>query len=155
MGLQLLSAPKTHTGNMKVLAVVCLAAVALSQEVMQRDLAADLLRDYPGLCFSSTNLNFYVPGMSWSLFPFCGVATCVEEKGKLIERINDCGPQPKPNEQCKIANLANPECCPQYECPKGVTLEYPNETEVEAQIKKQREAAVKAIKDAAAERNQA
>merc|ERR1719187_436964 len=91
-----------------------------------RDLDADVLREYPGLCFSSTNLNFYVPGMSWTLFPFCGVATCVEEKGKLIERINDCGPQPKPNEECKIANLkalqdnttilAFPECCPQYEC---------------------------------------
>jgi len=149
---------------MKVFVIACLAVLAIAQEqprVNVRTLAADQLRDYPGLCFSSTNLNFYAPGMKWSLFPFCGAAQCVEDNaGNLIERVTDCGPQPKPNPQCEIVNLAElqrndtvlefPKCCPMHRCAEGVTLEYPSEQEIAAEIQKQRNAAVQSIKEAAA-----
>lgn len=147
---------------MKVLVIACLGVLALAQQprVNVRTLAADQLRDYPGLCFSSTNLNFYTPGMEWSLFPFCGAAQCVQDNnGNLIERVTDCGPQPKPNPQCEIANLAElqrndtvlefPKCCPVHRCAEGVTLEYPTEAEIQAEIQKQRIAAVDQIKNAA------
>merc|ERR1712212_726706 len=152
---------------MKFLMIVsCLGSLALAQGPPQgpfeRDLKADTLRDYPGLCYSSTNLNFFLPGMSWPLFPFCGVASCVEEGGELIERVKDCGPQPKPNPDCIVANLAQlqsnetileyPDCCPKHECPKGVTLEYPTQEEIQADIEKNRLLAVEAIKRGAAER---
>jgi len=148
---------------MKVLVIASLAVVALAQQprVNVRTLKADQLRDYPGLCFSSTNLNFYTPGMEWSLFPFCGTAQCIQDNnGNLIERVTDCGPQPKANPQCEIANLAElsrndtvlqfPECCPVHKCPEGVVLEYPTEEEIQAEIQKQRLAAVENIKQSAA-----
>jgi len=151
---------------MKFLVIACLSCLALAQGPPQgpfvRDIKADELRDYPGLCYSSTNLNFFLPGMSWPLFPFCGVAECVEEGGQLIERVRDCGPQPKPNKDCVVANLAAlqsnetileyPECCPVHQCPEGVTLEYPTPEEIQAQIEEQRVAAVASIKQGAAER---
>lgn len=146
---------------MKVLVIACLAVVALAQQprVNVRTLVADQLRDYPGLCFSSTNLNFYTPGMEWSLFPFCGAAQCIQDNnGNLIERVTDCGPQPKANPQCEIANLAElqrndtvlefPKCCPIHTCPEGVVLEYPTEQEIQAEIGRQRVAAVDSIKKA-------
>ena len=104
-----------------------------------------IVPEYPGLCFASTNLNFYLPGMSWPLHPFCGVASCVkvrtqEESGRtcdegsnalqpyflqsrafshgafsafqgrdgsLIERVTDCGPEPKLPlpKGCVVTNL--------------------------------------------------
>merc|ERR1719187_321804 len=124
-----------------------------------RDLDADVLREYPGLCFSSTNLNFYVPGMSWTLHPYCGVASCVQgADGSLLERVTDCGPQPKtPLPQgCTIANLRQlqdnstvlsyPKCCAQFECPEGVRLEYPTEQELQQRQQRITEGRIRMIK---------
>jgi len=103
-----------------------------------RDLPADVLRDFPGLCFGSTALRLFHIGQSWSLAPFCGVATCLitEDGEQLVERVQDCGPQPIKNSKCHSINnstameAAFPDCCPQYECEDGVELEYPTPEEL-------------------------
>jgi len=103
-----------------------------------RDLPADVLRDFPGLCFGSTALRLFHVGQSWSLAPFCGVATCLvtADGEQMVERVQDCGPQPKKNPRCRNVNnstameVAFPRCCPNYECEEGVELEYPTPEEL-------------------------
>jgi len=101
-----------------------------------RDLPADVLRDFPGFCFGSTALRLFKVHQSWSLTPFCGVATCLvtEDGFHLIERVQDCGPQPKRNPKCHNTNAGSeasfPGCCPVYECEEGASLEYPSEEEL-------------------------
>ncbi|XP_076068483.1 uncharacterized protein LOC143040914 [Oratosquilla oratoria] len=95
-----------------------------------RKLPADVLRDFPGLCFASTLCRVFQPGENWNLFPFCGLSTCVETpEGGLVEVVEDCGPLPIPDERCRILNEADrnstfPECCPVFECEEGVELTY-------------------------------
>merc|ERR1719259_1366737 len=115
-----------------------------------RDLPADVLRDFPGFCFGSTALRLFKVRQSWSLMPFCGVATClVSEDGfHLVERVQDCGPQPKRNPKCHNTNArseeAFPACCPEYECEDGAALEYPSEAELAALAQEAAQEAVRA-----------
>jgi len=115
-----------------------------------RDLPADVLRDFPGFCFGSTALRLFKVRQSWSLTPFCGVATClVSEDGfHLVERVQDCGPQPKRNPKCHNTNArseeAFPACCPKYECEEGASLEYPTEEELASLAQEAAQEAVRA-----------
>ncbi|KAK6644988.1 hypothetical protein RUM43_001264 [Polyplax serrata] len=86
------------------------------------------------MCFASTKCTTVEPGKSWDLTPFCGRSTCVvaegEQAGRLLELVEDCGPLPKANPKCKLSEKTNktapfPDCCPIFECEKGVKLEYP------------------------------
>ncbi|EEB14124.1 conserved hypothetical protein [Pediculus humanus corporis] len=103
-------------------------------KVFRRLIPADVLRDFPGMCFASTKCTTVEPGKSWDLTPFCGRSTCVvaegEQAGRLLELVEDCGPLPKANPKCKLSEKTNktapfPDCCPIFECEKGVKLEYP------------------------------
>ncbi|KAG8231279.1 hypothetical protein J437_LFUL010317 [Ladona fulva] len=121
------------------LALVCALALAAEEtterpKTFRRFIPADVLRDFPGLCFASTRCATIEPGKSWELTPFCGRSTCIlEESGKLLEMVEDCGPLPKPNPKCKLSEATNktapfPDCCPIFECEAGVKLEYPELT---------------------------
>lgn len=120
------------------------------QQYPFRDLPADVLRDFPGLCFGSTALRLFHIGQSWSLTPFCGVASCLvsEDRLNLIERVQDCGPQPKKNPKCKNVNENSeaqfPGCCPVFECEDGEELEYPTQEELQALAHEAAQAAVRA-----------
>lgn len=98
----------------------------------RRLIPADVLRDFPGMCFASTKCTTVEVGQHWELAPFCGRSTCVkaEEDARLLELVEDCGPLPKANPKCKLSEKTNktaafPECCPVFECEPGVKLEYP------------------------------
>jgi len=140
------SEPRDITSNtvMKSVAVVatCVVVAAFAQlqqapKFPPRELPADVLRDFPGMCFASTACRVFEVGKSWPLTPFCGQATCIQGEQGLIESVEDCGPLPKPNQQCRIVNddarnLTFPNCCPQFECAPGVQLEYPTPEELRA-----------------------
>jgi len=106
-----------------------------------RFLPADVLRDFPNLCFGSTALRLFQVGQSWSLRPFCGVATCLEQNGVFYERVKDCGPKVKPNPQCELLNPNSeadyPACCPKYKCAEGVEVEYFTPEELQAELEEQ------------------
>ena len=116
------------------------------------------LTDLPDMCFGSTTCAAYAVGQTWHLERFCGQATCMKnETGHLIEKVEDCGPAPKPNENCQPIipppGTPFPECCPKYECQPGFELEYPTEEEIKLEIEKARKAdaaARKAAKEQAA-----
>ncbi|KAL1454983.1 hypothetical protein WDU94_009110 [Cyamophila willieti] len=98
----------------------------------KRLIPADILRDFPGMCFASTKCTTVEVGQHWELAPFCGRSTCVkaEEDARLLELVEDCGPLPKANPKCKLSEKTNktaafPECCPVFDCEPGVKLEYP------------------------------
>ncbi|RXG68819.1 hypothetical protein Avbf_04797, partial [Armadillidium vulgare] len=107
---------------------------------MVRDLPADVLRDFIGFCFASTLCRVFEVGQTWELTPFCGRASCVlSPEGYLIERVNDCGVLPKPNPKCRIINEdarneTYPNCCPIFQCEKGIKLEYPTKEELQATL---------------------
>jgi len=123
-----------------VAACLVVAAFAQTQQAPKfppRELPADVLRDFPGMCFASTACRVFEVGQSWPLAPFCGKATCVQQADGLKEVVEDCGPLPKPNPQCQITNQASrnqtfPDCCPQFECAAGVQLEFPTPEELAA-----------------------
>ncbi|XP_012263710.2 uncharacterized protein LOC105690495 [Athalia rosae] len=100
-------------------------------KTFRRLIPADVLRDFPGMCFASTRCATIEPGKSWELAPFCGRSTCVAaEDGSLLELVEDCGPLPKANPKCKLSEKTNktasfPDCCPIFECEDGAKLEYP------------------------------
>ncbi|RZF33688.1 hypothetical protein LSTR_LSTR007066 [Laodelphax striatellus] len=96
----------------------------------KRLIPADVLRDFPGMCFASTRCATIEPGKTWDLSPFCGRSTCVKEEDRLFELVEDCGPLPKHNDKCKLSEKTNktapfPQCCPEFECEPGVKLEFP------------------------------
>ncbi|PSN51332.1 hypothetical protein C0J52_15718 [Blattella germanica] len=112
------------------------AVAAERPKTFKRLIPADVLRDFPGVCFASTKCATVEPGQTWELAPFCGRSTCVlpegEDKntGHLLELVEDCGPLPKPNPKCKLSEKTNksaafPDCCPIFECEDGAKLEYP------------------------------
>ncbi|XP_058793335.1 uncharacterized protein LOC131665466 [Phymastichus coffea] len=102
-------------------------------KTFRRLIPADVLRDFPGMCFASTKCATIEPKQSWELTPFCGRSTCVpadDNSGRLFELVEDCGPLPKANDKCKLSDktkkeAAFPECCPIFECQDGAKLEYP------------------------------
>lgn len=113
-------------------------------KIYKRLIPADVLRDFPGMCFASTRCATVEPGKSWELTPFCGRSTCVqneENPAKLLELVEDCGPLPLSlsNDKCKLdiektnKTAQFPFCCPIFTCEPGVKLEYP---EVEKEIDK-------------------
>ncbi|KAH8309934.1 uncharacterized protein [Drosophila kikkawai] len=102
--------------------------------IYKRLIPADVLRDFPAMCFASTRCATVEPGKSWDLTPFCGRSTCVqneENDTKLLELVEDCGPLPLANEKCKLDTEKTnktapfPYCCPIFTCDPGVQLEYP------------------------------
>ncbi|XP_026478890.1 uncharacterized protein LOC113385267 [Ctenocephalides felis] len=102
-------------------------------KVYKRLIPADVLRDFPGMCFASTRCATVEPGKSWDLAPFCGKSTCVvtEESPALLELVEDCGPLPLANPKCKLDTEKTnktapfPGCCPKFVCEDGAKLEYP------------------------------
>ncbi|XP_017004674.1 uncharacterized protein [Drosophila takahashii] len=102
--------------------------------IFKRLIPADVLRDFPAMCFASTRCATVEPGKSWDLTPFCGRSTCVqneENEAKLLELVEDCGPLPLANDKCKLdtektnKTASFPYCCPIFTCDPGVKLEYP------------------------------
>ncbi|EDW99289.1 uncharacterized protein LOC6523700 [Drosophila yakuba] len=102
--------------------------------IFKRLIPADVLRDFPAMCFASTRCATVEPGKSWDLTPFCGRSTCVqneENNTKLLELVEDCGPLPLANDKCKLdtektnKTASFPYCCPIFSCDPGVKLEYP------------------------------
>ncbi|XP_011162102.1 uncharacterized protein LOC105197444 [Solenopsis invicta] len=126
---------------MKIVFALCVAVafVAANAEEQERPktfrrlIPADVLRDFPGMCFASTKCATIEPLKSWELSPFCGRSTCVladDNSGRLFELVEDCGPLPKANPKCKLSDKTNktasfPDCCPLFECEEGAKLEYP------------------------------
>jgi len=103
-------------------------------KVYKRLIPADVLRDFPGMCFASTRCATVEPGKTWELTPFCGRSTCVVAKdhpNRLHELVEDCGPLPIANDRCKLdtdrtnKSAPFPYCCPKFTCEPGVKLEYP------------------------------
>ncbi|XP_018331980.1 uncharacterized protein LOC108741622 [Agrilus planipennis] len=104
------------------------------QKIFRRLIPADVLRDFPGMCFASTRCATVEPGKTWDLTPFCGRSTCVLSEDKpprLLELVEDCGPLPLANPKCKLDEERTnktapfPGCCPNFVCEDGVKLEYP------------------------------
>ncbi|XP_065084858.1 uncharacterized protein LOC135707061 [Ochlerotatus camptorhynchus] len=104
-------------------------------KIYKRLIPADVLRDFPGMCFASTRCATIEPGKSWDLAPFCGRSTCVvseTNQSQLLELVEDCGPLPLANDKCKLdTDKTNktapfPYCCPKFTCEPGVKLEYPD-----------------------------
>jgi len=104
-------------------------------KIYKRLIPADVLRDFPGMCFASTRCATVEPGKTWELTPFCGRSTCVqneENQAKLLELVEDCGPLPLANDKCKLdtdktnKTATFPYCCPIFTCEPGVQLEYPD-----------------------------
>ncbi|KRF99815.1 uncharacterized protein Dwil_GK13665 [Drosophila willistoni] len=102
--------------------------------IYKRLIPADVLRDFPGMCFASTRCATVEVGKSWDLTPFCGRSTCArsdEDSSKLLELVEDCGPLPLANDKCKLDTAKTnktapfPYCCPTFTCEPGVKLEYP------------------------------
>ncbi|CAH4036291.1 uncharacterized protein LOC123717159 [Pieris brassicae] len=128
---------------MKYFIVLAVFALAFAAEEKKEDddsktfkrlIPADVLRDFPGLCFASTRCATVEPGNSWDLAPFCGRSSCViseDEPPRLLELVEDCGPLPLANPKCKLDTEKTnktapfPGCCPQFTCEDGVKLEYP------------------------------
>lgn len=128
---------------MKYLVVFAVFALALAAEeakeeerpkTFRRLIPADVLRDFPGMCFASTRCATVEPSQTWDLAPFCGRSTCVvseDEPPRLLELVEDCGPLPLANPKCKLDTDATnktapfPGCCPIFKCEDGVKLEYP------------------------------
>lgn len=124
-----------------VLAALSVAAVFAQEDKAAADrpktyrrlIPADVLRDFPGMCFASTKCATFKPKEAWDLAPFCGRSTCVpadDNSGRLFELVEDCGPLPKANPKCKLSDKTNktapfPGCCPIFECEAGAKLEYP------------------------------
>ncbi|KAK4012370.1 hypothetical protein OUZ56_021470 [Daphnia magna] len=111
------------------LCVVLAAGVQIVPKTLTREIKADVLRDFPGVCYASTQCRTFKEGEEWDLKPFCGKSVCMMgADGSLKERVSDCGPPAKPNAECKVsanATLAYPDCCPVYDCAPGVELEFP------------------------------
>lgn len=137
---------KPFTFGVFVVAVLCVANVFAADEPASKDkdeegikiykrlIPADVLRDFPGMCFASTRCATIEPGKSWDLAPFCGRSTCVVSESnpaQLLELVEDCGPLPLANDKCKLdTDKTNktapfPLCCPKFTCEPGVKLEYP------------------------------
>ncbi|XP_034827720.1 uncharacterized protein [Maniola hyperantus] len=129
---------------MKYLIVLAVFALAFAAEekkaeeptakIYMRLIPADVLRDFPGLCFASTRCATVEPGNSWDLAPFCGRSTCKVSEDtppRLLELVEDCGPLPIANPKCKLdTDKTNktapfPGCCPVFTCEDGAKLEYP------------------------------
>jgi hypothetical protein len=124
-----------------ILLFTAIVFVALADEIKEQErpktfrrlIPADVLRDFPGMCFASTKCATIEPTKSWELAPFCGRSTCVpadDNSGRLFELVEDCGPLPKANPKCKLSDKTNktasfPDCCPIFECEDGAKLEYP------------------------------
>ncbi|XP_066961334.1 uncharacterized protein [Macrobrachium rosenbergii] len=124
-----------------IVASFCVA-VALGQSVIQpkpsvRNLPAEVRPEAPDQCYAITAKKGFPVGQSWPLTPFCGKATCIQHEGKLFEKVEDCGVEPKPSPGCRVKNEADkdkpyPACCPVYECQEGASLQYLTEEEVKA-----------------------
>jgi len=103
-------------------------------KTFKRLIPADVLRDFPGMCFASTKCATVEPGKTWELYPFCGRSTCVvseDQPPRLLELVEDCGPLPLANDKCKLDEEKTnktapfPACCPTFKCEEGAKLEYP------------------------------
>merc|ERR1712029_738028 len=79
---------------------VCMGFAAseiLKSDPLVRLIPADVLRDFPGKCYSWVNQKWYQPNETWSLKPFCGSSRCTglrntkTNKTFLGEEVQDCG----------------------------------------------------------------
>jgi len=154
-------ASKMNTQNQRVLflSVVCLgvaAAVIVNSEPFVRLIPADVLRDFPGRCYSWTSGKWYNPNDTWSLKPFCGKARCVAlrntktNKTFLGEEVTDCGPlvdleqSPGCKNNTELFDLTGEfdatedklSCCPVFECEEGAEIVYKNKKGAEKKTSK-------------------
>jgi len=132
-----------------LISVVCLgvtAAIIVNSEPFVRLIPADVLRDFPGRCYSWTSGKWFNPNDTWSLKPFCGKARCVAlrntktNKTFLGEEVTDCGPLvdlEKSPDCIQLDDQFDPEgefdstadtfsCCPVFDCPEDAEIVYKN-----------------------------
>lgn len=61
----------------------------------------------------------------------------------FFEKVEDCGPAPKANDQCipefAAPGTPYPACCPKYRCLPGTKLEFPTPEEIKANAEKARQ----------------
>lgn len=124
-----------------LVSVAAVAAVIVQRDPFVRLIPADVLRDYRGGCFASTQCKVFEPNQTWPLNPFCGSARCVALKVtsksgktsiKLAEEVTDCGPviDIEKTPDCILLEdqfnktLAFPNCCPVYDCLEDAEITY-------------------------------
>ncbi|XP_037071596.1 uncharacterized protein LOC119092724 [Pollicipes pollicipes] len=100
-------------------------------EVFVRTIPADVLRDFPGRCFSVNNGEFYSVNDTWRIKGVCAMAECmalpINEKGQLglFEQVFDCGPRVLDTvkectyEREETLTAKFPDCCPTFTCGPG------------------------------------
>merc|ERR1712095_102961 len=115
-------------------------AELIKSDPLVRLIPADVLRDFPGKCYSWTSQKWYAPNDTWSLKPFCGKARCVAlrntktNKTFLGEEVTDCGPlvdlEQSPDctqlDEQFDAEAEFPSCCPVYDCLEDAEIIYKN-----------------------------
>merc|ERR1712113_1380250 len=130
----------------QVVTLICAVSLGIAvAELIKSDplvrlIPADVLRDFPGKCYSWTSQKWYAPNDTWSLKPFCGKARCVALRNTktnatfLGEEVTDCGLiiDLEKTTDCQIvedqydAKAEYPTCCPVYKCPEGTEITYKN-----------------------------
>jgi len=132
-----------NSNRLLLISVVCLgvaAAVIVNSDPFIRLIPADVLRDFPGRCYSWTSGKWYNPNDTWSLKPFCGASRCVAlrntktNKTFLGEEVTDCGPLVDLEKSPDCTQLDDqfdaeaefPSCCPVYDCPEDAEIIYKN-----------------------------
>merc|ERR1740128_461061 len=102
-----------------------------SGEVFVRTIPADVLRDYPGECYSYNNHAFYAVNQTWRITDVCAMAECmalpINKDGQLglFEQVFDCGPRVLDSvTECKYTREETltakfPDCCPTFSCNAG------------------------------------
>lgn len=102
-----------------------------SGEVFVRTIPADVLRDYPGGCYSFNNNEFYNVSATWRIKGVCAMAECmalpINKEGQLglFEQVFDCGPRVLDTvKECQYTREEDltkkfPDCCPTFTCGGG------------------------------------
>jgi len=126
---------------------VCMGFAAseiLKSDPLTRLIPADVLRDFPGKCYSWVSQKWFQPNETWSLKPFCGSSRCTglrntkTNKTFLGEEVQDCGlivdlektPDCTLLEDQYDQKAEFPECCPVYDCTEGAEIVYKNKAGV-------------------------
>nr|CAG4648406.1 EOG090X0JP1 [Moina brachiata]SVE93389.1 EOG090X0JP1 [Moina brachiata] len=58
--------------------VVAIVGELITPKALTREIRADVLRDFPGVCYASTQCRTFKEGEEWDLKPFCGKSVCTK-----------------------------------------------------------------------------
>ncbi|XP_043238528.1 uncharacterized protein LOC122390026 [Amphibalanus amphitrite] len=131
VGLSALVSAQAPAADPKLEEVIAKLPTPGSGQVFVRTIPADVLRDYPGRCFSYNNYEFYNVNDTWNINGVCAMAECmalpINQDGQLglFEQVFDCGPSVvKTVKECTYTREADltkkfPDCCPTFTCTDG------------------------------------